>query len=144
MCTSEQVRRYRSRISGPLLDRIDLHVEVARTQILPYRFRGKKPECSETVRQRVILAREIQLTRAGLPNAQLENDGVRRYCKLNIRNQKFLEEAIEHMGFSGRACQRILKVARTVADLEFKDKIGKCQLAEAMAYRGIDCGKNQG
>jgi magnesium chelatase family protein len=144
MCTSEQVQRYRNRVSGPLLDRIDLHVEVARTQILPYRFRGKKPECSEAVRQRVIFAREIQLARAGLPNAQLENDDVRRYCKLNIRNQKLLEQAIEHMGLSGRACQRILKVARTVADLDFKDKIGKSQLAEAMAYRGIDCGKNQG
>ena len=142
MCTSDQVQRYRGKISGPLLDRIDLHVEVARPNRLLYHNRGNPPENSAVVRERVVAARERQLQRAGVPNAQLDNAGVRQHCKPGGRNRKFLEQAAEQMGLSPRGCQRVLKVARTLADLEQQDKIRKGHLAEALAYRGFDFGQN--
>jgi len=140
LCTSDQVQRYRSKISGPLLDRIDLHVEVARPSHIPYNGRGMEPENSDAVRQRVITARQLQLDRAGMPNAHLDMAGVRLYCKPARQIQKILEEAAELMKLSPRACQRILKVARTLADLDNLDVIRKSHLAEALAYRGVDCG----
>jgi magnesium chelatase family protein len=143
-CTAEQVQRYRGRISGPLLDRIDLHVEVARPGLLLQFDKGRLPESSATVRQRVVAARKIQLDRAGLPNAQLSGAGVREHCRLNAGQRQLLEEAAQQTGLSPRACQRILKVARTVADLEAAPTIESGHLAEAIAYRGFDCGKRQG
>jgi magnesium chelatase family protein len=144
MCTSDQIQRYRGKISGPLLDRIDLHVEVARPNRLLYRKRGSTPENSRVVRKRVVAARERALRRTGVPNAQLDNAGVRHYCKPGGKNRKFLEQAAEQMALSPRACQRVLKVARTLADLGEQDSICKGHLAEALAYRGFDWGKNQG
>jgi magnesium chelatase family protein len=143
-CSLDQVRRYRGKISGPLLDRIDLHVEVSRTRITPYRDSSPQPEGSRAVRQRVIAARKIQLRRAGAPNALLGHAAVRQHCKLGPQLQDFLEAVMDNMGLSPRGCQRIVKVARTLADLESKNRIGRRQLAEAMFYRGIDCEKNQG
>ena len=144
MCTSDQVQRYRGKISGPLLDRIDLHVEVARPGRLHFRKKAKKPENSTAVRKRVVAARKRQLQRAGVSNAQLNSAGVRLHCKAEGKNHSFLENSAEQMGLSPRACQRVLKVARTLADLENRDNIGMKHLAEALAYRGFDCGKNQG
>jgi magnesium chelatase family protein len=141
MCSSDQVQRYRSKISGPLLDRIDLHVEVARPSHIPYNGTGTEPEDSEVVRRRVIAARQLQLDRAGIPNAQLDTDGVRRHCRPTPQIQKMLESAAETMSLSPRACQRILKVARTLADLENLCEISESHLAEALAYRGFDGGK---
>jgi magnesium chelatase family protein len=143
MCTSDQVQRYRGKISGPLLDRIDLHVEVARPNRLDFNKRGRPPENSAAVRERVVAARIRQLQRERVPNAQLDSAGVRRHCEPDGRSRKFLEEAAEQMVLSPRAFQRILKVARTLADLEIQDNIRKRHLAEALAYRGFDCGKNQ-
>jgi magnesium chelatase family protein len=142
MCTSDQVQRYRGKISGPLLDRIDLHVEVARPSHIPYNGRGTEPENSSTVRRRVVAARQRQMDRAGIPNAQLDTAGVRRHCKPAAHIQKILEQAAEQINLSPRACQRILKVALTLADLESVDTIGECHLAEALAYRGFEGGKN--
>ena len=140
MCSFDQIQRYRSKISGPLLDRIDLHVEVARPGHIPYDGRGAEPEDSATVRTRVIAARQRQLNRTGAPNAQLDSAGVRLHCKPDRQIQKILEEAAEQMNLSPRACQRILKVSRTLADLENSDVLRKSHLAEALAYRGFDCG----
>jgi magnesium chelatase family protein len=144
MCTADQVQRYRGKISGPLLDRIDLHVEVARPGSLRYRKPGSEPENSAAVRERVVAARKRQLHRARVPNAQLDSASVRRHCKPKGKNRKFLEDAAEQMALSPRAFQRILKVARTLADLEKQETIRKGHLAEALAYRGFECGKNQG
>jgi magnesium chelatase family protein len=141
ICSGDQVQRYRSKISGPLLDRIDLHVEVARPSHIPYNGRGTEPENSHAVRERVIAARQLQLDRAGIPNAQLDTAGVRLHCKPAAHIQKILEEAAELMNLSPRACQRILKVSRTLADLESLDAIRENHLAEALAYRGFDDGK---
>jgi magnesium chelatase family protein len=142
-CTADQVRRYRGRISGPLLDRIDLHVEVARPGQLPHAARAPRPESSAVVRRRVVAAREIQLNRAGIPNAQLSGVGVREHCELGPQEQQLLQDAALRTGLSPRACQRILKVARTVADLDGASRIRSEHLAEAIAYRGIDCGRKQ-
>ena len=144
MCSSDQVQRYRRKISGPLLDRIDLHVEVIRPNRLYFRKQARKPENSAVVRERVVAARSRQMQRAGVPNAQLDSAGVRKFCLPEGRNHKFFEDSAEQMSLSPRACQRILKVARTLADLENQDNICKGHLAEAFAYRGFDCEKNQG
>ena len=96
------------------------------------------------MRKRVIQARNRQLARSGVSNARLDSAGVRQHCRPNRRNRTFLEDAAELMNLSPRAFQRILKVARTVADLEEEDAIRKKHLAEALAYRGFDCGNSQG
>jgi len=144
ICTSDQVKKYRGKISGPLLDRIDLQVEVTRPGRLHFRKQAKKPENSAAVRERVVAARKRQLQRAGVSNAQLNSAGVRHHCITDGKNHTFLEDSAEQMDLSPRACQRVLKVARTLADLENLDKICMQHLAEALAYRGFDCGKNQG
>jgi magnesium chelatase family protein len=144
MCTADQVHRYRAKISGPLLDRIDIHVEVARPNHVLFGKRGPASESSKLVRKRVVRARKIQISRAGAPNARLDNAAVRQFCALNRQDQRFLEQAAKHMGLSPRACFRTLKVARTIADLNGQDEIGRAQLAEAISYRGIDCENGQG
>lgn len=136
-CTADQVKRYRAKISGPLLDRIDLHIEVARPDRMPFINRGPAAENSALIRSRVVAARKLQMQRAGVPNAQLNSAAVRQHCKLTRQNSGFLEEAASKMGLSPRACQRVLKVSRTLADLDGQEKIGAAQLAEAIAYRGI-------
>ena len=142
-CTADQVQRYRGRISGPLLDRIDLHVEVTRPGRLLHSNRGPQPESSLAVRRRVVAAREIQLARAGMPNARLTGAGVRTHCHLDAAQRQFLESASQRAGLSPRGCQRILKVARTIADLDTEPRIGSGHLAEAIAYRGVDCEKRR-
>ena len=102
------------------------------------------PEGSAEVRRRVVAAREMQLERAGLPNAQLPSVGVRKYCKLTPSLRLFLEDAAQRVGLSPRACQRILKVSRTIADLDDSEEIGDAHLAEALAYREVDRSKNLG
>jgi len=143
-CSADQVRRYRGKISGPLLDRIDLHIEMACLGRLPLAGTQPLPEGSAEVRRRVVAAREIQLERAGVPNAQLPSAGVRKYCNLPAELQLFLEDAAQRAGLSPRACQRILKVSRTLADLDGSEEIGAAHLAESLAYRGTHCGNGQG
>jgi magnesium chelatase family protein len=139
-CTSEQIRRYRARISGPLLDRIDLHVEVARPPVVRFGPGAPRGENSRSVRKRVVRAREIQAARGGRPNAHLDNRGVAETCGLEPPQQEFLEDVALRFNLSPRGCQRIMKVARTIADLAGAEQIGMENLAEAIAYRGIDCG----
>jgi len=138
-CSSEQIQRYRGRISGPLLDRIDLHVEVARPQRLNFGSGQQGGESSREVRGRVVRARRVQLQRAGCPNAHLDNRGFTETCGLDPPLQEFLEGAAQRFDLSPRACHRIVKVARTVADLAGAGAIGRDHLAEAVAYRGLDC-----
>ena len=137
-CTGEQIQRYRARISGPLLDRIDLQVEVPRPPSLVLYDRGPRPEDSATVRARVVAARNIQLERSGVANAVLGSKALREHCELDREGRLLLESAASQMAFSPRACQRIVKVARTLADLESLADIGSQQLAEAIAYRRLE------
>ncbi|MGB5259344.1 MAG: YifB family Mg chelatase-like AAA ATPase [Gammaproteobacteria bacterium] len=135
-CTSDQVQRYRNRISGPLLDRIDMHVEVPRLSI--QEMNGQKSESSETVRKRVVNAREIQLQRNGVLNSQLTNIQIDEVCLLERRDRLLLETAIEKLQLSARAYHRILKLARTIADIDKVESISTRHLTEAITYRQLD------
>lgn len=138
-CTEEQIRRYRHRISGPLLDRIDLHIEVPNVPIDVLRDnRPNQCESSHQVQQRIANAFKIQTDRAGKTNHNLGNREVDLYCKLDKASTDLLENAIEKLGLSARAMHRILKVTRTIADLAGVEKIHTTHLAEAINYRRLD------
>jgi magnesium chelatase family protein len=129
------VARYRSRISGPLLDRIDMQVEVP---ALPSRdLAASAPgESSSRDRDRVARARQRQLRRPGMPNARLDGSGAEEAAHLDCEARSLLEEAAASLMLSARAHFRVLKVARTVADLEQRDAVSAHHLAEALRYRG--------
>ncbi len=138
-CTGEQVQRYRARISGPLLDRIDMHVEVPNVPQAVLRHSSSEPvEGSAQVRKRVEIARERQTTRSNKPNAVLKNREVQQFCRISDADSQLLEQAIDRLGLSARAYHRILKVARTVADLAGETDIATPHLTEAIAYRRLD------
>jgi len=136
-CTSEQVQRYQARISGPLLDRIDLHVVVPRIAAR-HLFAGdvEQGEASEQVRQRVLKARERQWARSACANAELGNAEIAEVCGLKEAQQQLMLTAIEKCNLSARAYHRVLKVARTVADLEGSADIASHHLQEVLSYRG--------
>ncbi len=140
-CTPTQIRTYQNRISGPLLDRIDLHITVP---AVPFRDLAAEPEgeTSTQLQQRVIAARALQTRRlTGTPfhcNAQMPPRLVKKYCQLQSEPRQLLERAMERLGLSARAYNRILKIARTIADLEAAPEIQTPHLAEAIQYRSLD------
>ncbi len=140
-CTPLQIQRYRGRVSGPLLDRIDIQIEVPalRYQELASRDPG---ESSSAIRQRVNDARRIQLERfhkRGIhANAQMGTREIRRYCAVEEKGESLLEVAINKLGLSARAYSRILKVSRTIADLEGSENIQPSHISEAIQYRSLD------
>jgi magnesium chelatase family protein len=136
-CTPDQIARYRGKISGPLLDRIDLQVEVAAVPQLEL-VKAAKGEASDAIRERVTRARERQITRQGKPNAKLGPKEIDERCKPDKAGEELLKSAIARMGLSARAYHRVLKVARTIADLEGAASIGSSQIAEAIRYRKMD------
>ncbi|MDD1148384.1 YifB family Mg chelatase-like AAA ATPase [Pseudomonas sp. TNT2022 ID357] len=133
-CTPEQIQRYRNKLSGPLLDRIDLHLTVAReaTALNPEPQPG---DDSASAAARVAQARELQRQRQGCANAHLDLPGLRRHCRLSTADERWLEAACERLDLSLRAAHRLLKVARTLADLEQAARINREHLAEALHYR---------
>lgn len=136
-CTVDQIQKYRARVSGPLLDRIDMHIEVPaipREELLKRRARG---ESSAIVRLRVQSARVRQVQRGQL-NARLDNRQIEEYCELSTADASLLETAIERLGLSARAYHRVLKVARTIADLDHSDVIKTSHVSEAIRYRCLD------
>ncbi|WP_089726849.1 YifB family Mg chelatase-like AAA ATPase [Candidatus Thiosymbion oneisti] len=138
-CTAEQVARYRARISGPLLDRIDLHVEVP--QVSAGHLNAPAADGVETsaqVRARVELARERQLSRAGKSNQSLTPSEIDRTCPLGKATRQLMGQALQRLGLSARAYHRVLKVARTIADLAACDRIETPHLSEAIGYRKLD------
>ena len=143
-CTHHQIRRYRSRISGPLMDRIDLHVEVP---AVPYRDLASERVCesSAIIRQRVVAARETQMRRLARTkircNAQMKSRHIKRHCAIDDASARLLESAIDRLGLSARAFNRILKIARTIADLSGIDNIKVDHISEAIQYRTLDRGK---
>ena len=140
-CTFYQIQRYRSKISGPLLDRIDLHVDVP---AVPYReLKGiVKTEPSESIRQRVVAARSIQSRRFRhghiYCNAQMNSRLIKRHCHINPSGHDLLEAAIDKLGLSARAHSRILKIARTIADIAGVAELKQQHIAEAVQYRNLD------
>ena len=143
VCTPAQIQRYLGKISGPLMDRIDLHLEVLPVPFDTLSCRGEA-ESSEAVRRRVLAAREIQRKRfKGLPhnahcNAQMSMRLVRKYCSLDATGENLLKTVIQRLGLSARAYGRILKVARTIADMAAARTIRPEHLAEAIQYRVLD------
>ncbi|WP_395702756.1 ATP-binding protein, partial [Aquabacterium sp.] len=133
-CTDEQIARYQAKLSGPLLDRIDLQVEVS---LLPPAEMLAQPdgESSTAVAERVAAAHARQLQRQGCANAALQAAQLGSVCALDARSAGFLQQTAQRLGWSGRALHRVLKVARTVADLAGADAIGVPHLAEALQFR---------
>jgi len=140
-CTPPQIQRYMSKISGPLMDRIDIQVDVP---AVPYKdlTGSRSAESSETIRHRVIAARNTQLRRFFdehiYTNAQMGPRQLRKYCVLTPECEKIMENAVTKLGFSARGYDRILKVARTVADLEGGEDLEPKHLSEAVQYRTLD------
>jgi magnesium chelatase family protein len=134
-CSEDMVTRYRARISGPLLDRIDLHVDVPSLSADDLAV-AKRGESSSVVRERVVVARARQVGRQGVPNARLEGAEVEARARPDADAGKFLRDASAKMMLSARAHHRVLKVARTVADLAGKEVVGVNDVAEALQYRG--------
>ena len=135
-CTHEQVARYRSRVSGPLLDRIDLHVEVPRLRDNDDGAAFAEP--SAAVRERATRARAEQIDRAGKPNQALSVSELRKFCTLAPSGQKLLTRAMEKLHLSARARDRVLRVARTIADIAQSDRIDDAHVAEAIGFRTLD------
>jgi len=140
-CGAEDIRRYRARISGPLLDRIDLHVEVNAVAWKELSD-DRAGEPSAVIRERVNLARARQRERFGehgpASNAAMRTRDVKRHCHPSAEAMTLLERAIDRLGLSARAYVRILKVARTIADLEGAKGMGTAHVAEAIQYRSLD------
>ncbi len=140
LCNDEMIRRYRHRLSGPLLDRIDLHVEVPRLPPTALRPEAPGGEASARVRARVVAARTRQLARAGAANAHLDQGQTQAHCRLAPRDTALLERAVDSLQLSARSLHRILRVARTIADLADSAGIETPHLTEAIGYRRLDRG----
>ncbi|PKH19634.1 ATP-dependent protease [Enterobacterales bacterium CwR94] len=134
----QQVLKYLNKLSGPFLDRFDLSLEVPLLPPGTLAQHHQAEESSEKVRLRVIAARNKQQTRAGAINARMDNGQIKQWCHLKIQDAEWLESALNALGLSVRAWQRLLRVARTIADLAGEEAIQREHLMEALAYRGID------
>jgi len=136
--TPEQVLRYLNRLSGPFLDRIDIQIEVARLPRGTWANDTHLNETSEVVQQRVQACRQVQISRQGEANAHLSTSNLKRYCYLTPDDNEFLELAVEKLGLSTRAHHKILKIARTLADMSYSEYILHEHLVEALSYRAMD------
>jgi len=140
-CPPYKIKSYLSRISGPLLDRIDIHIEVP---ALKYDELAQKKDAekSETIRERVMRAREVQNERYKgrkiYCNSGMTQNDLKKYCALDQASESILKRAIETLSLSARAYNRILKVSRTIADLNGKENIGVEHISEAVQYRSLD------
>jgi magnesium chelatase family protein len=141
-CTEEKIKKYMAKISGPLFDRIDIHTEVPALtyEELSQRTPGRD---SASMREQVKAARAIQTLRFAdsksvYCNAHMESKHIRKFCELDDASKGLLRTAIEKLGLSARAYDRILKVARTAADLENSENIGPAHISEAIQYRSMD------
>ncbi len=140
-CSQGSIDRYLGKISNPLLDRIDIHIEVQPVQYKDLHD-DYHTESSESIRERVKKARDIQLERFKKDkiynNSQILNKDIKKYCKLSISSEKIMKDAFIKYKFSGRTYNKLLKVARTIADLDFKEEIEDKHLLEAIRYRTLD------
>lgn len=135
-CTQEQIQRYQARISGPLLDRIDIHLTVPMLpQEMLIKATKNSDETSAKIQKIVTAAREKQLARAQKTNALLNNNEIKKFCSIKTNEQNFLTNAMEKLNLSARAYQRILRLARTIADVDNVDEITEEHLSEALSYR---------
>lgn len=140
-CKPEQIKKYVNRISGPLLDRIDIHIEVNQIKYNQLE-QNRKTETSQEIRKRVNQARKIQLDRYKtdhiFSNSELTPNLIEKFCRLDQKSKQIIEIAFDRLGLSARAYNRILKVSRTIADLDGCENIQEKHLAEAIQYRSLD------
>lgn len=140
-CKPEQIKKYMNRISGPLLDRMDIHIEVNKVKYSQLEQESKN-ETSEEIRKRVNRARQIQLERYQkyhiFSNSELTPKLIEKFCQLDTESKQILETAFHKLNLSARGYNKILKVARTIADLEECEKIQQKHIAEAIQYRSLD------
>ena len=136
--TPEQVLRYLNRLSGPFLDRIDIQIEVTRLPKGMWANSTEKGESSYVIQQRVYQCHQRQMQRQNKANAQLSSAELRIVCQLDAEDNEFLELAIEKLNLSTRAHHKILKIARTLADMEALENIERKHLTEALSYRAMD------
>ena len=142
-CSRKSVDQYLSRVSGPLLDRVDMIVEVPAVPFEELRSRADA-ECSADIKKRVDAARGIQHRRFGegsLCNAGMQSRQIREYCTLDAEGEQLLKNAFESLGMTARSYDRVLRVARTIADLDGKENIGSEHIAEAVQYRSFQLGE---
>lgn len=137
-CTLEQQRKHRSRISAPLLDRIDIHIEVPRISRKELNGDNKQTESTKKIQQRTSKAFAVQMKRCGKHNADLSGKELQKYCKLSEADTELLDNALDHLKLSTRAYHRILKLSRTIADLDNQQNISTKHLTEAISYRSLD------
>ncbi len=137
-CTPDQLRRYQDKVSGPLLDRIDMQLNVSRLPASTLSAPTPPGETSEVIRQRVTEARTRQYQRQQMANAKLTTQVLENFCQLQADDQSMLERAVTQLQLSPRAYHRILRVARTIADLDESESIGNYHLTEALSYRMLD------
>ena len=135
-CSPEQLNRYRNKLSAPLMDRIDIQIELPRLEKAELMRKGtQKPEPSHLVRSRVEHARQTQLQRQGRLNGQLTNPQIEQYCAIDTEGEKLLMQSIDKLKLTARSYHKLLKLARTIADMEEIDQITRPHLAEAISYR---------
>lgn len=137
-CSPGQIAQYMSRVSGPMLERFDIHLEVPRVNLTDFEDAALPSESSASVAARVQVAREIQIERQGRCNARLSDAQINRLCAPDKQGREILNTSMEQMGFSARTRQRILKLARTIADLSGEDTIGAHHVGEAIQFRTLD------
>ncbi len=140
-CGLSHIQQYRGKISGPLLDRLDLHIDVPAVSLRDLATEQLGEE-SAAIRNRVLAARRIQTQRCQESqtycNAQLRPGQLRKYCPLNTSARALIEHAVSRWGLSARSYMRIVKISRTIADLDGRDEIGNADVAEAIQYRNLD------
>ncbi|HEY6803888.1 MAG TPA: ATP-binding protein [Pyrinomonadaceae bacterium] len=142
-CSLLQIQRYVGRISGPLLDRIDIHIDVPAVKFRELAAEdAPETDSSDAIRQRVIAARERQRQRFHgehiFCNSAMTSRMIRKHCRIDSKSEQLLEQAMTRQGLSARAYDRILKVSRTIADLEGYESIGSTHVSEAVGYRSLD------
>jgi magnesium chelatase family protein len=142
LCTPPEIHRYRNKVSGPLLDRIDMHISLPPVSIREMNL-SRTGEASSEIRRRVNRAREIQRRRymdeKGCScNAEMKSGPVRRFCRLDTKSQEIMEAAMGRLGLSARAYEKVLKVSRTIADLDSREEILPQDVSEAIGYRTLD------
>ncbi|RBP51430.1 YifB family Mg chelatase-like AAA ATPase [Arenicella xantha] len=138
-CSASSIEQYRSKLSGPMIDRIDMHLHLKRVDIKTLQgVPSSSNERSATIRQRVSVARAMQQQRQTQLNSQLSSEGIDKYCRLDQACLSFLEVVCEKLHLSARAYHRILKLARTIADMAGEESINQAHLAEAVGYRSLD------
>ena len=141
-CSHTQIRRYRGKISGPLLDRIDIHVEVPAVAYRELAGQGARGASSAEMAKRVAAARQRQVERFDEApihcNAQMQSRHIRRFCVVDTVGHRLLENAVDRLGLSARAYNRVLKIARSIADLEGSETITPGHIGEAIQYRSLD------